>query len=418
MNEGINMLRKHLQACVRYLLAFLRWTLTGVIIGAVCGLVGAAFATLVEQATHLRQHHSWLMYLLPLGGVAIAALYKLLKLPLSLGTDEIITTVRTQAHVPIRMAPAIFLSTVITHLLGGSAGREGAALQLGGSIGAFIGDKTHPKADARRLFELSGMAALFSALFGTPLTATIFVVEIINVGHINERALWPCLVSAITAKLMALAVGAPVEPFGVASGLVGFSAGPVLQAIGVGAACAVTANLFCRIMHFSSKRLRSLIPHDFFRITLGGAAVILLSLIAGHQDYNGGGMHVIFAALGGQNVPAVAFLVKILFTAVSLGSGFKGGEIVPSFFVGATLGSTVAGLVGLSPALGAALGLVGVFCGVTNAPLASIMLSVELFGAEYLPLFGVTAIVSFILSGHSSLYHAQSFAQNKLGHVR
>ena len=144
------------------------------------------------------------------------------------------------------------------------------------------------------------------------------------------------------------------------------------------------------------------------------AAVIALALVFGSQDYTGGGMHVILSALQGNAVP-FAFLLKILFTAVSLGSGFKGGEIVPSFFVGATLGCTVAGLIGLNPALGAAVGLISVFCGVTNAPLASLLLSVELFGTEYLPLIGTGLAVSFMLSGHFSLYHAQLFAQPKLG---
>ena len=411
------MFRKALHSSASYALAFLRWVLTGVLIGALCGVVGGLFAMGVEEATHLRQHNPWLVYLLPIGGLVIAGLYRVMKLPLSVGTDEIITTVRTQGKVPVLMAPAIFLSTVLTHLLGGSAGREGAALQLGGSIGAAIGDLTHPdlKRDSRSLFELCGMAALFSALFGTPLTAAIFVLEIIEIGHFHHRGLLPCMASAITASLVAKAIGAPAEAFPLASGLVQISTVTVLQAAGVGIACALTAILFCSVMHFAGKRIKKWIPNDFLRIAVGGAVVIVLTLLVGSQDYNGGGMHVILAALAGQAVPA-AFLLKMLFTAVSLGSGFKGGEIVPSFFVGATMGCTVAALLGLSPAVGAGLGLIGVFCGVTNAPLASLMLSVELFGTDYLPLMGVTVAISFMLSGHFSLYHSQLFADPKLGH--
>ena len=409
------MFRKQFHASKLYGVAFLRWVLTGVVIGAVCGVIGALFAMAVEGVTHLRQHHTFLLYLLPLGGLAIAGLYRLMKLPLSLGTDEIITTVRTQGHVPVLMAPAIFLSTVITHLMGGSAGREGAALQLGGSIGAAVGDLTHPKSDSRRIFELCGMAALFAALFGTPLTAAVFVIEIIEVGRINYRAFLPCVASAVTAALVAKFVGAPEEPWFLASGLEQVTAVSALQACGVGIACALVAILFCTVMHICGKTFRKVVPNDFLRIALGGVVVVLMSLMLGTQDYNGGGMHVIFAALAGEAFPW-AFLLKLLFTAVTLSAGFKGGEIVPSFFVGATMGCTVAGLIGLSPALGAALGLVGVFCGVTNAPLAAILLSIELFGAEYLPLFGVVAAVSFMLSGHFSLYHAQLFAEPKLGH--
>ena len=410
------MIRKALKETLNYFLTFLRWVIAAAIVGAVCGVVGALFATAVEEATHLRQHHEWVIWLLPVGGLLIAGLYRLLKLPLSAGTDEIITTVRTQGKVPLTMAPAIFLSTVLTHLLGGSAGREGAALQLGGSIGAAMGDLTRPDhaRDDRRIFELCGMAALFSALFGTPFTAAVFVLEIIEVGKFNHRALLPCVVAAVTAKLVAVGVGAPVEVFPLAAGLTGVNAVTVLQAAGVGIACGVVAILFCTVMHFDNKLMKKWIPNDFVRIAVGGAAVILLTLIVGHQDYNGGGMHVIFAALAGETVP-YAFLLKILFTAVSLGSGFKGGEIVPSFFVGATLGCAVAGLIGLSPAVGAAVGLISVFCGVTNAPLASLLLSVELFGTEYMALIGVGLAVSFMLSGHFSLYHSQLFAQRKLG---
>ncbi|MGN1021365.1 MAG: chloride channel protein [Aristaeellaceae bacterium] len=407
-------IREEGRATLHYSIAFVRWMLTAVFIGILCGAVGALFAMAVEWATETRMEHGWLLYLLPVGGLAIAGLYRLLRLPLSLGTDEIITTVRTQGRVPAQMAPAIFLSATVTHLLGGSAGREGAALQLGGSIGAAVGDLTHPKSDSRRIFELCGMAALFSALFGTPLTATIFVLEIIEVGRLNYRALLPCIASAVTAQLTARAMGAPLDSFPLASGLQAVNVLSVVQAAALGVACAVTAILFCVAMHKSSRLMRKWIPNDFLRVVTGGVAVIALTLLLGTRDYNGGGMGVIENALAGQALPA-AFLLKILMTAITLGSGYKGGEIVPSFFVGATMGCAAASLVGFSPAVGAAVGMVGVFCGVTNAPVAAIMLSVELFGREYLPLFGVAAAVSFMLSGYYSLYHAQRFAQIKLG---
>ena len=196
-----------------YARAFAVWTLMAAAVGAVCGVVGGAFAIVVEHATHLRQHTSWLPWLMPVAGLAIAGLYWLLKLPLSIGTDEIIKTVRTQEGVSLKMAPAIFVSTALTHLTGGSAGREGAALQLGGSIGVAMSRLMKPLGDNRRVFQLCGMAALFSALFGTPLAATIFVIEIIDIGKINHRALLPCLISALTAKLVAIAIGAPAEVF-------------------------------------------------------------------------------------------------------------------------------------------------------------------------------------------------------------
>ncbi|MBQ3223804.1 MAG: chloride channel protein [Clostridia bacterium] len=402
----------------QYVLALLRWLCTGALIGLLCGFVGALFAIAVDKATALHAAHNWLLFALPVAGLVIAEVYYVLRLPLSIGTDKIIATVRDQGKVPVQMAPAIFISTVLTHLCGGSSGREGAALQLGGSIGAAVGDLTHPDphADTRRIFELCGMAALFSALFGTPITAAIFVLEIIEVGKFNDRALLPCVVSAVAANWMARVVGAPVEPFALAAGLAGVTPMSVLQTAGVGMACAVTAMLFCTAMHVSGRLQKKVFPNEFVRIAVGGLVVAALTIVLGSRDYNGGGMHTIFHALEGHARPE-AFALKIIFTAITLGAGFKGGEIVPSFFVGSTMGCTVAGLLGLDPALGAALGLAGVFAGVTNAPLAAIMLSIELFGAEYLPLFGTCVAVAFMLSGHYSLYHEQRFAQSKLGHA-
>ena len=398
-----------------YARAFAVWVLFSVAVGAVCGLVGGAFAITVEEVTHLRQHTPWLPWLMPVAGLAIAGLYRLLKLPLSIGTDEIIKTVQTQEDVSIRMAPAIFLSTALTHLTGGSAGREGAALQLGGSIGVAMSRMAKPMGDNHRIFQLCGMAALFSALFGTPLAATIFVIEIIEIGRINDRALLPCLISALTAKLVAMGIGAPAEAFPLADGLANVTWLTLLQSAGVGLCCGVVAILFCYVMHGAGRYLRKTIPNDFLRIALGGAAVALLAAGLGTADYQGSGMHVILNALQGNAEPW-AFALKILFTALTLGAGFKGGEIVPSFFVGATLGCVVAPLIGFDPALGAGIGIIAMFCGVTNGAIASMVLSVELFGAEYLPLFGIAVAVSYALSGQVSLYHAQKFAEPKMGH--
>ena len=398
-----------------YTRAFALWALMSAAVGVVCGVAGGAFAIAVEKATHLRQHVSWLPWLMPLAGLMIAGLYWLLKLPLTIGTDEIIKTVRTQEGVSIKMAPAIFISTVLTHLTGGSAGREGAALQLGGSIGVAMSRLMPSRGDNRRMFQLCGMAALFSALFGTPLAATIFVIEIIDIGKINHRALLPCLISALTAKLVAVAVGAPAEVFPLASGLAEANWLTLLQSAGVGLCCGVMAVIFCHVMHISGRYMRKAIPNDFLRIAMGGGLVALVTMALNLQAYQGSGMHTIVEALQGHAEPW-AFLLKIVFTALTLSVGFKGGEIVPSFFIGATLGCVVAPLLGFDPALGAGIGIIAMFCGVTNGALASMVLSVELFGAEYLPLFGIACAVSYALSGHVSLYHAQEFLEPKMGH--
>ncbi len=411
------MFKKNLILGEHYALAFVYWAIAAVLIGIVCGAVGALFAIAVHYATHFRELHPWLIYLLPVGGLIIVLMYKAFKLPISVGTDAILKSVRTQEKVPILMAPAIFISTFVTHLLGGSAGREGAALQLGGSIAAKIGDLAHPHKphdDDRRIYELCGMAALFSALFGTPLTAAIFVVEVVDVGEFNYRALLPCLISALTAALIAPIIGAPEELFPLAAGLGDASALNLLRAGGMGILCALVAIMFCHVMHVSGHLLRKAFKNDLLRVVIGGIAIIGITLLIGMRDYNGGGAHTIVEALAGNARPE-AFLMKMLFTAITLSSGFKGGEIVPSFFIGSTFGCTVAVLLGLDPALGAGLGLASVFCGVTNAPIASILLSIELFGAEYLPLMAVSIGVSYMLSGEISLYHQQHFAHPKLG---
>ena len=405
--------RQEGRTSMRYTIAFVRWMLTAVFIGMLCGAVGALFAMAVEWATETRTAHGWLLYLLPLGGLCIAGLYRLLRLPLSVGTDEIITTVRTQGRVPVQMAPAIFLSTTLTHLLGGSAGREGAALQLGGSIGAAVGDLTHPKEDSRRIFELCGMAALFSALFGTPLTAAIFVLEIIEVGRLNYRALLPCVASAVTAQLTARAMGAPLDSFPLAAGLQAMTPLSVVQAAGLGVACALTAILFCVAMHIASRSLRRLIPNNYLRVLAGGAAVILLTLVLGTRDYNGGGMGVIERALAGQAFPA-AFLLKIVMTAITLGSGYKGGEIVPAMFIGATAGCVLGDLFGLSPGLGAAVGLLGMFCGSLNCPISAIFLGVEMFGGANIQYYAIAAAISFMLSANFGLYKEQKIVYSKI----
>ncbi|MBQ3168390.1 MAG: chloride channel protein, partial [Clostridia bacterium] len=218
-----------------------------------------------------------------------------------------------------------------------------------------------------------------------------------------------------TASLFAKLVGAPEEPWNLASGLQSVGTVSYLEAAGMGVACAIMAIIFCVCMHVGGKYVKKLIKNDYLRVVSGGVVIVALSLLLKTRDYNGGGMHVIFYALNGKAVPW-AFLVKTLLTMITLSCGFKGGEIVPSFFVGATMGCTLAGVIGMSPALGAALGLIGMFSGITNAPIAAIIMSVELFGAEYLPLFGIAAAIAFMLSGHFSLYHAQLFTEPQLGH--
>lgn len=310
------------------------------------------------------------------------------------------------------MAPLIFVSTVITHLFGGSAGREGAALQIGGSVGATFGRIFKlPKEDHSALV-MCGMSALFSALFGTPITAMVFSMEVVSVGIFHYRALVPCMVSSFTALIVTGLFGIKGEHF-LLRCAVSYDVRTVLMVIVLASLCAGLSIVFCVGMHRSKKWFAKILPNPYIRAVVGGCLIIALTLLIGSYDYNGAGMQIVEKAIEGEARPE-AFALKLVFTMITLACGYKGGEIVPSFFVGATFGAVVGGLLHLPAGFGAAIGLISVFCGAVNCPLASIILSVELFGAEYLPLFGLSCAISYTLSGYFGLYGTQKILYSKI----
>ena len=310
------------------------------------------------------------------------------------------------------MAPLIFLGTVLTHLTGGSAGREGAALQLGGSIGAKSGELLKLDEKDSSLVIMCGMSAVFAALFGTPLTATFFAMEVISVGVIYYVGLVPCIASSLIAYKISLLAGLAPTKFNI-TGIPRLSLVSVTQIAALAALCAVISILLCMVMEFSHSRFQMYLPNTYLRIAVGGVVIIALTLLVGTRDYNGAGVDVIVAALEKGKAHPEAFALKMLFTAITINTGFKGGEIVPTFFIGATFGCTAAGFLGLDPSFGAAIGLVALFCGVVNCPVASILLSYELFGGSGLVLFAVACGVSYMLSGYYGLYSSQKIMYSK-----
>ncbi len=388
---------------------FIRLLLAG-LTGAVCGVAGSAFHICMEFATSTRTAYGWLIYALPLAGLAIVFLYHTAGLENDPGTNIIITSIRHDGRIPARMAPLIFISTFITHLFGGSAGREGAALQIGGGLSAKLarilklGDKDSD------LMIMCGMSGLFAALFSTPVTATFFAMEVISVGVFYYTAILPCFFSAVTAYGISILLGAEPLRYLVAAPAV--DAGSVLLAMLVGACAAGVSVLFCWLLHRSAKLLKDKIKNDYIRIFAGGAVIVVLTVIFG-TDYNGAGMDIISGAMTGTSRPE-AFILKLLFTVITIACGFKGGEIVPSFFIGATLGNLVGTLIGLPPQFTAALGLAAMFCGVVNCPVSSLLLSVELFGSEGFVLFAAAIAVSYILSGYYGLYTGQKIMYSKM----
>lgn len=406
----LEIIKNKLKSAYNYVRTFLKWALIAVLTGAVSGFVGMAFHVSVEVATEIRGVHGSILYLLPIGGIIIVLIYKLCNY--NKGTDAVISSIRSDESVSPVMAPLIFISTVITHLCGGSAGREGAALQIGGSIGSSIGKLISLDEKDMHLIVMCGMSGVFSALFGTPLTATFFALEVTSVGIMYYSALIPCIASALTAYALTLFYNIEPTHF-ILNVIPDISVSVILQVIAIAALCALLSIVFCTVMHQSEKRLKKLIKNDYLRIIAGGIAIIALTYIVGCRDYNGAGMNIITDAINGSARKS-AFMWKIVFTAITIGAGYKGGEIVPTFFIGATFGCVIAKLIGLDAGFGAALGMVAMFCGVLNCPIASIILSIELFGSQGIILFALTSAISYMLSGYYGLYSSQKIMYSKL----
>ncbi len=401
---------RKLKSSANYVKIFVKWCLVSIIVGAVGGFVGTAFHMSVDYATNIRTHNTWLIFLLPFGGLLISFIYKIGKL--NAGTNRVIESVRSDKKVPVLMAPLIFVSTVITHLLGGSAGREGAALQLGGSIGYKFGKIFRLDEKDMHLIVMLGMSGMFAALFGTPLTATFFALEVISVGVIYYVGLVPCLVSSFVAYKISLVFGVtPVRFTEIVFQRADLTV--ILKSVVLAILCALVSIGFCTLIKYFSKFSANKLPNEYIRAFVGGCTIIALTLAVGTYDYNGAGMEVISRAMNGIANPE-AFVLKIIFTVITIGAGFKGGEIVPTFFIGSTFGCVVGALIGLEPSFGAAIGFVALFCGVVNCPVASIMLALEVFGAEAISIFAMVCGVSYMMSGYYGLYSSQKIMYSKL----
>ena len=394
----------------KYFRTFYRWVLLSTLTGAICGLVGSAFNLTVSRVTSFRGGNHWLIFLLPIGGVLIAALYHVTKTE-GAGTNKIIDSVHEGKKVPVLLVPVIFVSTAITHLVGGSAGREGAALQIGGGIGFRVGKLLHLDEKDMPLVTLCGMSAVFAALFGTPLTATIFALEVISVGVLYYSGFIPCLVASMVAYGISRLIG--IAPMGFEIIFEPLEIVMILRCCALAVICALVSIVFCVAMHRTERLAAEKIKNTYLRGICGGVMLIALTLIVGSYDYNGIGTETIERALSGADTPDLAFFWKIVFTAITIGFGFKGGEIVPTFFIGATLGCVVGPILGMPAGFAAAIALVAMFCGAVNCPIASIILSVELFGSANLIYFALACGISYMLSGYFGLYSSQKIIYSK-----
>ena len=394
----------------------LKWSLLGALMGTLGGFLGAFFHHVLHFVTHLRGEHPWLILLLPLGGLLSVGIYRLFRLRGNRGTNEIIDAILNGDSVNPMIAPVIFLATSITHLFGGSAGREGAALQLGGATASALGKLLRLKENERTVLIMAGMSAVFAGLFGTPLTATIFCMEFASVGTLFTPALLPCYLSAFTASRLSASLGVHAETF-LLTESVPFTFTVNWQVLVLSISVGFLGILMCWLLHESEHFTAHKIPNPWIRIVLGGVLLAVLTLLVGDHRYNGAGMDMALTAVAG-NANWYDFILKLLFTAITLSAGFKGGEIVPTFCIGSTFGCVLGSLMGLDPGFAAALALIGLFCCVTNSPVASIFLSIEMFGGTNVYLFTFVCVVSFVISGNWSLYGSQLIQFSKSRFVK
>lgn len=388
-----------------------KWLFCSVVCGCFIGSVGAVFHLLLGYVATLRTNYPFLLFGLPVAGIIIVFMYNIVHEAGNRGTNLVITAIQSNDEVLGRVAPLIIISTLLTHLCGGSAGREGAALQVGGALGNTFAKLFKFDEKDTRIMIMCGMSACFSALFGTPIAAAVFSMEVISVGVMYYAALVPCVLAAFIAQGIASALGLESTHF-VVDEIASFSFINGSKFIIMSVLFALASILLCVVLHGTSKLYTDYINNPYIRIIIAGVLVIAMRYIFGTTDYLGAGSDIIVRSFV-TSCAWYVFLLKMLFTAVTLGGGFKGGEIVPTLFVGATLGSFLAPIFGLPVGLCAACGMVSVFCGVTNCPLTSFILSIEMFGASTMKFAILCIALSYLLSGYYSLYNSQKIVYSK-----
>jgi H+/Cl- antiporter ClcA len=394
---------------------FAQWAALGALVGVAAGLASALFLYLLDLATRFRGGHQWIVYTLPAAGLVIGAIYERWGQSIKGGNNLVIDTIHDDAaQIPLRMAPMVLIGTVLTHLFGGSAGREGTAVQMGASLADEIAHRFKVRRELRRVVLAAGIAGGFGSVFGTPIAGLIFGLEVVVIGRLEYDALVPALVASVVGDRVTRAVGIVHTPYPVAP-FVPLELLLVGKLLLFGVAMAAVTVAFVELTHFIKRRLERHVPRLPLRMLIGGAAVVGLWKLSGTSDYLGLGVPTILRAFSDPQLPAVAFAAKLVFTAVTLGSGFLGGEVTPLFFIGATLGSTLAHLLGVPLALGAGVGLAAVFGAAANTPLALSVMVVELLGGNVLPHVMIVAVVAYLLSGHRGIYPAQRLLRRKHG---
>ncbi|WP_261387522.1 voltage-gated chloride channel family protein [Chitinophaga pinensis] len=410
----------------------LRWTIIIVPVSVVVGSLVALFLWLLDQVTQLRWQHGWLLWLLPIAGILIHFLYKKLGGKSEAGNNLIMDEIHEPGGgVPARMAPLVIATTIITHLFGGSAGREGTAVQIGGSMAHMLARWFRLSAADVKIILMTGIAAGFGAVFGTPLTGAVFALEVLAIGLIRYDALIPCLISAVFADIVCSAWGIHhthyqilFESNHISFHFVHFDFILLIKVVVCGVAFGLASFLFATCMRNIKSYSKAWIKTAWLIPAIGGLIVIGSCYLLGTRDYIGLGVTTpdpdgvsIVNAFTTKEISSWGWLWKLLLTAITLGMGFKGGEVTPLFFIGATLGHTLAVLMGAPVDLFAGLGFIAVFAGATNTPIACTLMGVELFGTTHVLYFAVACFTAYYFSGHAGIYSAQRIAVPKNHHI-
>lgn len=392
-----------------------QWLLLGGLVGVVCGVASAVFLYLLDVATHWREQHPAIVFTLPLAGLAIGALYARWGQPIRGGNNLVIDTVHEgDTQLPLRMAPMVLLGTVLTHLFGGSAGREGTAVQMGGSLADAIAHRFRVDATTRRELLAAGIAGGFGSVFGTPIAGAVFGLEVVCVGRMGYEALLPALVASVVGDLVTRGLGIAHTVYPTPAALP-LSALVLARWLVFAVAVALVSVVFVEGTQLLKRVLEKRLPGLPLRMAAGGLAVVVLWQLVGTDAYLGLGVPTIVRAFVDPSLPSSAFALKLLFTVVTLGAGFLGGEVTPLFFIGAALGNVLARLLGLPVDLGAAVGMAALFAAAANTPLALSIMAVELVGASVLPHVAIVATVAYLLTGHRGIYPSQRIARLKHG---
>lgn len=395
--------------------ALVQWIALGSLVGVLCGGASALFLWLLERATRFRTGHEAVVYTLPIAGLAIGWFYERFGQPIKAGNNLVIDTIHDEGpEIPLRMAPMVLVGTVLTHVFGGSAGREGTAVQMGASITDWVSHRLNVGKQVRRELLAAGVSGGFGSVFGTPIAGTIFGLEFIALGRIEYDALVPALVASVVGDMVTRGLGIVHTHYPAPSRLP-LTGLLLLKWLLFSVAVAIVTTVFIELTHAIKKHAEKRVQRLPIRMFLGGVAVICLWRLAGTSDYLGLGVPMIVRAFTDPSMPMDAFALKLVFTAVTLGAGFLGGEVTPLFFVGATLGNTLAGVLRIPIEMSAGVGLAAVFAAASNTPLALSIMAVELLGGASFPHVVIVCVLSYLLSGHRSIYPAQRLFRGKEG---